>query len=182
MRLLLIIVILISSKINFGQTNDVSRGNYFKTTSDEYFKKAIRPWKYQFIKSNSIGADSIQKIGQIIFWRSEPIFDKPTNKNFSPHISFDIYSSSYFQFLQVKATNIKMTSSCDTINKGGDIILIGQFVLLSSSSCVNCSSPSKVDYCRGIIKRVLSSVKNIVTDDWIDILNQLIIERRDFVN
>ena len=75
-----------------------------------------------------------------------------------------------------------MTSSCDTINKGGDIFLVGQFVLFSSSSCVNCSSPSKVDYCRGIIKRVLSSVTNIVTEDWTDILKQFIIEQRDFVN
>ena len=99
MRLLLIITLLISSKINFGQTNDVNRGTYFKTTSDEYFNKVIRPWKYQFIKSNSINTDSIQKLGQIIFWRSEPIFDKTTNKNFNPQISFDIYTSKLFEII-----------------------------------------------------------------------------------
>lgn len=182
MKLLLIIMILISSKINFGQTKDVNRGNYFKMTSDEYFNKVIRPWKYQFIKSNSIDTDSIQKLGQIIFWRSEPIFEKTTNKNFIPQISFDIYSSLYSQFLLAKGMNIKMTSNCDTINKGGDIFIVGQFVLFTSSSCVDCSSASKVDYCRGIIKRVLSSVTNTVTDDWTDIIKQFIIEQRDFDN
>lgn len=182
MRCIFSILIIISSTVVLAQTNTSKQGNYFAATSDEYFNRVIKPWKYQFIKSNTSPTDSTQKIGQLIFWRKEPIINKKTNEILKPQISFDVYSSANSEFLQSIAAQIKMNSSCDSINKGGDIFVIGRFTLLSSSSCVNCSSQSKVDYCRGIINKILSSVENTATDNWNDILEQFIIQQSNYIS
>lgn len=180
MKFLLIFFIFISSTSSFAQAPSSShKGNYFTTTSHEYFEKVIKPWKYQFKKSNNT-SDSVKKIGEIIFWRSEAIYDSASKQYWKPDISFDIYPASALAYAKSLSDKIKLSSACDTINMGGDILKLGNFILLSSSPCVNCASPSNFDYCRNIMKRILSSVRDKETKNWNKILKQLIIRKGNF--
>ena len=182
MKIFMILLYFICSTSLFGQTNQqTQKGNYFASKSGDYFKKVIRPWKYQYIKTqtgDSIGA--VKKIGEITFWRSEAIYDEVSKKYWKPDIRFDIYLASDSNYVRRLAKEIKLVSSCDSINKGGDVLLLGHFILVSSSACVNCSSSSNIDYCRKIVKHILESVSNKDTYNWDAILKQFIIEKEQF--
>lgn len=162
-----------------GQTNPTSqKGNYFKTTSDDYFERVIRPWKYQFTRSQAEPVnDSVNKVGQVVFWRSEAIYDNVSKTYWKPDINFDIYTDSDSMFCKNLSEKIRLLSGCGTINTGGDIFVIGHFILLNSSSCVNCASSSNIDYCRSIIKRILDAVPDKDTHDWNAVLKQFIIDK-----
>lgn len=180
MKIFLIGLYLIGTTSIFGQSNPSRQnGTYFKTTSSEYFEKVIKPWKYQYTQTQvENDSDSVQKIGKIIFWRSEAIYDKISKKYWKPDISYDIYSdSTYARNLAVK---IKSLSSCAPLNKGGDILFVGHFILVSTSICVNCASSSNIDYCRNIINRIFESVPNKDTNDWNELLKQFIIDKAKF--
>ena len=180
MKSLLIIICFSSSVFVYGQTNSaLQKGNYFKSTQEEYFNNTFRPWKYQFIKTDNFN-DSAKKIGEIIFWRSSAIYDNISKKYWTPDIKFEIYLNNNYSIIKAQSDKIKLLSNCDNIKKGGDIFLIGHFILFNSSSCVNCSSSSNIDYCRNIIKRILEAVTNKETFDWNEILKQFIIEERKF--
>ncbi len=63
MKILLILLFFFWTISTFGQTNLTrQKGNYFKTTSGDYFKKVIKPWKYQYTQTqiNNAG-DSVKK-------------------------------------------------------------------------------------------------------------------------
>ena len=173
---------LISTISLFGQTNPATqKGNYFKTTSKDYFENVIKPWKYQYIEAQAGNlSDSLKKVGRIVFWRSSAIYDNVSKKYWKPDISFDIYVDSDSTYITGLSDNIKLLSKCATLNKGGDILFVGHFILLSSSSCVNCASSENIDYCRNIIKHVLKSVQDKDTYDWKAILNQFIIAKAKF--
>ena len=91
-----------------GQINQTTqKGNYFKTTSDGYFERVIKPWKYQFTKTDVDKAnDSVNKVGQIIFWRSEAIYDNVSKEYWKPDISYDIYFLSDSAHIKNLANNI----------------------------------------------------------------------------
>ena len=165
-----------------GQINQTTqKGNYFKTTSGGYFERVIKPWKYQFTKTDVDKAnDSVNKVGQIIFWRSEAIYDNVSKEYWKPDISYDIYFLSDSAHIKNLANNIRLLSSCDSINKGGDILWVGHFILVSTSACVNCASSSNIDYCRNIVRRVLESVPKKDTYDWNLIIGQFIINKAKF--
>ena len=181
---LLILLFFVVTITVFGQTDPMKpRGHYFKTTEGEYFEKVFNPWKYQYTQTqNDNRTDAANKVGQIIFWRSEGIYDNISKKYWKPDISFDIYTDTDSALIKDSAERIKSLSACDSINKGGDVFFIGHFILLSSSGCVNCASSSKFDYCRKIIKHILESVPDKDTYDWNVILNQFIISKAKFKN
>jgi hypothetical protein len=122
----------------------------------------------------------VKKIGQIIFWRSEAIYDSVAKNYWRPDISYDIYFLRDSLHVRDVSNKVRLVSSCDSINKGGDIFLIGNFILVSSSVCVHCSSLSNIDYCRKIIKRILESVPDKHRENWNKILKNLIIKKEAF--
>jgi hypothetical protein len=179
MKIYFLILSLIFVLSASGQNNPTpQKGNYFTTTSDTYFQNVIKPWKYQFIQS--LNTDSCKSLGQIIFWRSRGIYDEVAKKYWKPNISYDVYSISDLTHVQNLAKKTRMVSSCDSINRGGDILIVGNFILVNTSPCVNCSSSSNIDYCRNIIKRVLDSVTLKENSNWDSILDQLIIDKSKF--
>jgi len=62
--------------------------------------------------------DSVKKVGGIIFWRSESIYDKGSKKYWKPDISYDIYFSSDSIYVAGIANKIKLASNCNLINTG----------------------------------------------------------------
>ena len=151
MRLILSIIFFIWTISSFAQASPTAqKGNYFTTTSKEYFVKVIKPWKYQYTPTNN-SSDSVKKIGQIIFWRSEAIYNSTNKQYWKPDISYDVYPASALAYANSISDKIKLSSTCDSINIGLDVLLVGNFILINSSPCVNCASPSNIDYCRNII-------------------------------
>ncbi len=182
MRFFIFAVLTFWTVFSFGQTNQsASKGTTFKTTPGEYFEKVIKPWKYQYSQAEGeIRNESVKKIGRITFWRSKAIYDDVSKKYWKPDISFDIFPESDSAYLFNLADNIKAQSSCDVVNRGGDILVVGHFILISSSPCVNCASSSNIDYCRNIIRNLFESVSNKDTYDWNAILKQLVIDKGKF--
>jgi hypothetical protein len=182
MKIYFLLACIISSAEAIGQSAQSSpSGNYFTTTAKERFDNVIKPWKYQYIKADAASSDdSVKKMGQLIFWRSKAIYDPVAKTNWKPSIRYDVYSSADAAYAQRLADNIKQASSCDSINKGGDLLAVGQFILVSSSACVSCASSANIDYCRNIIKQVIASVPDQETASWNGILKQFIIQKARF--
>jgi hypothetical protein len=76
---------------------------------------------------------------------------------------------------------IKEISPCDSLKKGGNILLIGRFVLLCPSLCINCISSENIDYCTNIVKKIFSNVNEQNTSDWNEILKELPIKSSVFI-
>ena len=166
----------------FPQTNSMmQKGTFFKTTPEEYFQKVIMPWRYQFIPAQTQPAgDSVSKVGHIIFWRSIGIYDNISKKTWKPDISFDIYQDSDSAFCKNLSDRIKKSSGCDSLRAGENIFTVGHFILLNSTSCVNCVSSSNINYCQNIIRRILEAVPDKETYEWSAILKQFSIYKGKF--
>ncbi|MEY2702716.1 MAG: hypothetical protein RLY43_1352, partial [Bacteroidota bacterium] len=89
-------------------------------------------------------------------------------------INFSIYKMSDIEKCKFQSVKTKALSSCISTNIGGDIHLIGNYILLNEDPCVNCLNPkTEIDYCRPIIKYLLSNI--IISNDstFLDIENQI---------
>lgn len=182
MKIYFVALCLIWTVLSFGQTNkDLQKGNYFQTTSTDYFERVIKPWKYQYVQTqiDEVG-DSVNKVGQIIFWRSKAVYDYVAKKYWKPYITYDVYFVSDSIYVSSLAYKTKSLASCDSINRGGDVLFLGHFIMVNPSVCVHCSSSSNVDHCRNIIRRILEAVSDKDADDWNAILKQFIIDKANF--
>ena len=137
-------------------------------------------FNYEYNPSINISNDSLNKIGQIVFWSVEPIYDKVSKKYWTPNISYDVYHLSDWPLVKRISDVLISTSNCDSINKGGDIQIVGDFVLVSTSPCVNCANSSNLNYCRYTVKNVLQSVKDKTVLDFGGIVKQFKIKEAKF--
>ena len=167
-----IIFLLLSSLQGFAQTT----GNDF-ATKQSYFDRVLKPWKYSFKLLDSDTTHNTP-VAKITFERSEAIRVK--KDRIKPAMSFDIYRIEDSSFCLEKAKMIKLTSSCTTPNIGGDIIMVGHYIFLNSSVCVNCGLTSGVDFCRSNIAALLSYLSKDRNDDVTLWIKNLPIERIRF--
>lgn len=181
MKTFFLLVILIFSGSNLLAQQDAGKetGNYFKSDGGRQFERTLQPWRYQYVASTYEEAAS-PKIGTLIFWRSISLYDKTTRMSWRPDICYDIYRQQDSALVTNLARKLRSYSTCDSINKGGDILSLGNFILFNSSPCVNCASSSNVDYCRNIIRYILSSVKQTDSNDFNKILKQFVIAKGKF--
>ena len=179
---LIILFAFINVNYSAAQENQTTKkGNYFTRKPGEYKKNVIEPWSYQYIPlGRKETYKSIEKIGEIIFFRSEPIYDNVAKKYWKPDISYNVYTPADFKTLSILSDSIRLKSSCDSINRGGDIQFVGNFILVNSSSCVNCSSSSEIDYCRLLIKKFLSEAEIKNENNWNAIIRSLPINKGYF--
>lgn len=182
-KCLLVIISIITIQASHSQkSNSRKEGNYFKSSSAEYFDNVIKPWNYQY-KANSLvtnNSNEIQKIGEILFWRTLSIADRKLN-NWKPNIIYDIYKIEDIDTCSMLSLKIKEISPCDSLKKGGNILLIGRFVLLCPSLCINCISSENIDYCTNIVKKIFSYVNEQNTSDWNKILKELPIKSSVYI-
>ena len=134
------------SKTNFSLIDTVQLWNYLLDTA--YHGK---------------DTDSIKPVGELIFWRTKPIYDSISKYVYKqlwmPYIIFDIFSISDTSYCYDRSTRTRYYSSCVAPNVGGDIIIIDKYLFLNHSVCLNCQQyDTKVDYCRPIINYVFSNI------------------------
>ena len=179
-QIYLIGLCLIISENSFSQTSRVERkGNFFSTTQQKYFHEVIEPWRYDFLQNIKLTYTE-KGVGKLTFWRSEPIVDAKSGRKWKPNISFDVFLLTDRPDLKHLSDSLKLNSTCDSINIGGDIFLVGHFVLFNSETCIDCASTTKIDYCRNFVKRFLNSVTDKEIMDFEKILAQLEIRRQKF--
>ena len=166
-------IALISSFFSFGQNLVFHTSlNEPSTVSSQYYSAmnfskmdSLYYWKYQLdTRYHGMKTDTVKPIGQITFWRTKPIKDsreKTYSKFWTPHITFDIFTISDANYCFQYSKNIRTISSCTPPSTGGDVIVVGQFLLLNRSVCVNCrNQDAKIDYCRPIVNYLFSNIHN----------------------
>lgn len=138
----------------------------FYSQTDFSFIDNLDLWNYK-LDTSFIGhdSDSIKAKGQLIFWRTEPIDDGISKDIYgqlwTPYITFDIYSLSDSIYCLNKSLRTRIVSSCVAPDVGGDLIEIGNFLLLNHAVCLSCQRyDTKKDYCRPVLKVVFSKLDN----------------------
>jgi hypothetical protein len=139
--------------------------DYYYSKTDFTFSDTLINWNYYLTTSvKSIWNDSLAKpIGQITFFRTNPLFDNVNQRSYSkdwtPRIDFEIYnitdSAKCFELAQFT----RQVSSCVPPAVGGDIFVIGKFIFLNITVCLRCYDKNMVDYCRPTIKTIFSKVR-----------------------
>lgn len=138
----------------------------------------ISQWDFKIDYSVKNTSDSIKPLAVLHFFRKEHLFlissDHKQKSKWTPEINFSIYKMSDIEKCKFQSVKTKALSSCISTNIGGDIHLIGNYILLNEDPCVNCLNPkTEIDYCRPIIKYLLSNI--IISNDstFLDIENQI---------
>jgi len=126
--------------------------------------------------------DSIKPAGQLIFWRTNPINDsisiKVYGRRWVPYMTFDIFHITDSSYCYEISEETRFYSSCVPPNVGGDIIIVGKFLFLNHSVCLNCQRyDTKVDYCRPVINYVFSKVDKTKITSLQSLIDQFVIAK-----
>jgi hypothetical protein len=120
---------------------------------------------------------SVKPVGYISFWRTKPISNDPKlyGQAQVPSIDFEIFDISDSSFCYQSSRNTIIYSNCVPPNVGGDVFVIGKFIFLNRSVCVNCGSygAPNIDHCRPIINFIFSRLTGSDFSTLADIVRQL---------
>ena len=137
----IITISLLTSISIYGQRTELynPKNEFYKKTNFNVID-TVDKWVFNIDTSyKGQHSDSVKPIGAITFIRASPLFDekyyKANNKLWSPYFSFEIFllRDSVFCFSDSKKN--RMVSSCLPPFTGGDILLIGNFILLNRRVC-----------------------------------------------
>jgi hypothetical protein len=121
--------------------------------------------------------DSVKPIAYISFWRTKPISNDPklSDQAHVPSIDFEIFDIGDSSFCYQTSLHTRIYSSCLPPNVGGDIFVVGKFIFLNRRVCVGCGSSTtpNIDYCRPIIKFILSRLTENDISTLANIVRQL---------
>jgi hypothetical protein len=121
--------------------------------------------------------DSVKPVGYIRFWRIKSIPNTPKfyDQARGPAIDFEIFNLKDSAFCYERSRRTIIFSSCVPPNVGGDVFVIGKFIFLNRSVCVNCGSygTPTIDYCRPIINLIFSRFTGNDISTLADIARQL---------
>ena len=154
-------------------------------SKDEFYKKTnfslidtVDNWYFNIDTSyKGRPTDSVKPIGAISFIRKTPLFDekyfKANNKLWRPYFSFEIFLIRDSDFCINDSKNTRMFSSCLPPFTGGDILFIGNLILLNRSVCnaFSIKWDTERDFARPVINKILlsSNLSNIHTfQDFIE--------------
>jgi hypothetical protein len=107
--------------------------------------------------------DKTKSVGKISFWRTKAIDDgisqRVSGERWTPNISYNIFNLSDSVYCLSLSDRAKMFSSCLGANVGGDLFRVGNYLFLNRNVCVSCVRyDTKIDYCRPVIKQIMSKV------------------------
>jgi hypothetical protein len=138
---------------------------------------AVDQWFYLLTIMGSSKRKPGDKIAQLIFQRKEPVDDTLSlqvfNRKWLPNISFEVFGIADSTYCFGISEKIRLISSCVPPDLGGDIILIGNYVLLNRTSCVDCARyDTKQDYCRPVINKLLLDLDKSKIGTLEELVNQ----------
>ena len=177
-----------SDRILFDTTskkNGLTNYGYYSKT-DFTRIDTIELWNYELDTSYNVrNWDTLASLGQLNFWRTIPIDDKISygiyGRYWTPHILFEIFFSKDSTVLYKQSYRTRSRSSCVPPDVGGDILKIGNFILISRGVCLNCQrQDTKVDYCRPVINYIFSKVDPSKVTTIESLIGQFIIKEGKF--
>lgn len=157
-------------------TNVHGQGHVFDTTTKHpaitgarYYSKTdfsevdtLQLWNY-FLDTTYHGrkTDSIKPMARVIFWRTKAIDDSISQNVYdhawTPYIVFGVFGIGDTGLCYRQSAQIRYYSNCLPPEVGGDMIIVGKYVFLNFSSCLNCQRyDTGVDYCRPVLNYVFS--------------------------
>lgn len=169
-----VITISLLTSINiYGQTTELynPKNEFYKKTNFTVID-TVDKWVFNIDTSyKGRPTDSVKPIGAITFIRETPLFDekyfKANNKLWRPYFSFEIYLMSDSAFCLNDSKNTRMLSSCLPPFTGGDVLFIGNLILLNRRVCnaFSIKWDTDTDFARPVINKVLSlsNLSNIHT-------------------
>jgi len=166
-RLIIItIVLFLTANLYAQQTrytqDDTSKHYYSKTDFTEI--DTLEFWKFNIDRSSELTKnDSINPIGTVRFWRTVSIDDsisiKVYDKLWTPNISYSIYNVKDSIYCKKVSERVRFFSSCVPPDVGGDYIVLGEFILLNTSVCLQCGRYyTGLDYCRPILNSIIKQI------------------------
>lgn len=140
-------------------------------------------WNYHLESYKKPSKD--KAVGILTFWRAKPIDDSVHmalhQESWTPQISFSIFSIADSAICQAQSQKFKMSSSCVGPDVGGDMHLVGNFVLLNRDICLSCVSyVSKKDYCRPVVGKLLDAMDKRKVKSIQDLESQLRLKKGDW--
>ncbi len=166
-RLLTLISLVLLFKTSVGQPRIGSvfkPGDFYASKTNFKFIDTLARWQYQFDTSyTGSSKDTVKSLGRITFYRTIALYDTMSRQiydaDWRPVIDFEIFSLRDSIFCFTKSKLSILLSSCVPPDVGGDIFIIGNFIFLNRSVCINCAKyDTGIDYCRPIVKYVFSKV------------------------
>ena len=146
---------------------------------------SISLWKYKVdYLYKGFDSDSVKARGKITFYRTKGLDDRFSLKHYGkpwkPSIEFSIYEISEIDFVKKESNKVLLISSCMNPEVGGDYFIIGDLILFNRSPCLSCEhNITKVEYCRPIIKFIISKIDTNKVLSVNDLIKQLIIKKSD---
>ena len=168
------IILIYLFQVSCAQQKQADKGNYF-IPKESFFDRTLKPYNYQ-LTTDIAG----RALGKITFWRTQPIFDQIQKSEWTPNITFSIYPLTDKAQCTDLSLVAKANSTCEIPNIGGDILIIGKYILLNTSTCVECADKAKVDYCRNILKHLFEYIIDTNSGDLNYLFGQLPIKRGTF--
>lgn len=176
-----ILTFLVISIIGFGQNKkmlafDTSSTVYYAKT-DFSFIDTLKLWSYRLDTTyKGTERDSFKPIGRLTFWRTKPIDDgseRLYNKFWTPRITFEIFTIAELTYCRKQSNQTRFLSSCVPPQVGGDIIVVGKFVLLNRDVCLSCQrNDTKADYCRPVLNYIFSGLDQSKITNLLSIVSQ----------
>jgi len=183
----------------FGQNKSISIfqkqedskdfNNYYYSKTDFSIIDTLSFWRYQLdtTDTNDTKGPQHYPIGELLFWRSNPIVDgiskKIYNRLWTPELTFSIFKISDSAYCYEISRRTRMLSSCLAPDVGGDMIFIGEYIFVSRGVCVSCQRhDTKVDYCRPIINYIFSKVDSKKVTTLRSLVSQFVIEKGIYPN
>jgi hypothetical protein len=139
-------------------------------------------WRYRFVKTSQEKSATPTELGKISFYRTRALDDsisvKIYHQKWSPGMSYSVFNLSDSTYCIKMANHTRVYSSCVPPDVGGDYFVLGKYIFVNLSVCLNCRKhDSGIDYCRPLVNYVISKVDKNKAATLDEIFSQFVIDR-----
>ena len=169
-----------------GTNNKHHVDPYYYSKTDFSFTDTLSFWSYNLDTTyKGDKSNTVKPIARLTFWRTKSIDDgisaRLYNQLWAPRMVFEIYTISALNFCYRSSVATRVASSCRPPDVGGDIIVMGKFVLLNHDPCVSCVRyDTQIDYCRPIVNRIFKQVDMAKITSLMSLVSQFPVKEGSF--
>jgi hypothetical protein len=163
--LFLTAISIIYTTIIYGQNVPSAKpdnNSYQTSKASKTHRDPLKLWNYKFTATGWKVNDTVRSIGEITFFRTQPVADGNAihndHKPWAPNIKFVIFNIADSAYCKKANLKTLMLTNCGGPYAGGDYQVAGRFIFVNSSLCVECASVSGLDYCRPVLKEIFDKL------------------------
>lgn len=127
---------------------------------DSIVVEPIADWRYMFDPTpDTLRESKVASLGHVSFIRKDSIpselHQRLYHRGWRPGMSFHVFPITAYSDCSTEQRRVIHLSSCLEPNVGGDLFIVGQFVLFNRSVCLGCEWEDGIDRCRGPISEIV---------------------------